>query len=1224
MEQLRRLSSRDRRLAGGAVVLAAIVVVGVGVLLTAAPPASPSASGSPSAAGSASATSAPTASLAVGPSGSPGSGDAWTAVGDTSFQPVSSLTAASFDASGVAPTSTFLLQTKAPLDAVGLARSIDVTPAAPFDVLPGPSATAATIKPAQPLAAGQVYRFALHDTSGAELGSWAFRVASPLHVATTLPGDQSTFVPLDTGIEITFDQDGATDVASHVSIDPPVKGHTEMHGRTFVFVPDALMEQTLYTVTVHHGIAISGSDQVLAHDVRFAFETEATQGTDPQARIEAEQSVLEASPRERLTVALSLDVPDGATAPTKVPVGIFRLASESSALAALRVLGNGPSWADYSQAGQVDVAHLHRVVRFDATLGSFGDDSDGRWFRLPVALPVGWYVIDITRPARDLQMFLQVTDVATYVAVTSDRTVVWVNDTATRRALVGARVTLSGGAALGRTDTRGLLVAATPSRVRDGLALTATAAAGDDYPILVVRDRSGRDAFAPVTGTSSGAHVLGGPGDSAVSDADRFVRLLYTDRQLYRQTDSVDVWGLVRDRDRATLPGKVEVRIVSDAADPTSPPIVTRTVTLRPTGAFAIPVPLDGVPIGSYAVQLWVGPLELSTTGITVDVIRKPAYQITVTTDRHALIAGDSVTVTSRLAFFDDTPVPSTTVLAQGFDDGSGDLTATGTTGADGVAAVSLKTRLDPVIEGYDQPAITVHPVGPEESSISAYTGLVVFPSSLWLAGDATVKGGRLVLTGSVHDVDLAAIERRASEIAAANGFVGLDPAGAPRKGQVVQARIVELVPVKTLTGRGYDFVTKKVVDTYSYDIVEKPVTTRRLVSGAAGRIALDLAVAHPSHAYRIVLTTTDSHGRTARLTVDAERPLQVAAPSTRPFLTGASVCSGPGPALQVGQTITTTMSDGRGALPSGGSNTYLFIDAQRGLRSVKLQSSATYRKPFSSTDVPDLSVLGVRFTGDSYAPAEVPLDVRFDPAARAITIHLTSDALEYRPGGTVTLSVETRDAAGRPVAATVTLRVVDQKIFAIGGASEVDPLTDLYAPVSSGILGAHATRQDLYPIGDDGCGATGGGGDESLTDALLFRTVDTDTTGHATVSFQLADALTAWHVSAAAVTRSLQAGEGAIVLPVGLPFFVQASLAPEYLVDDRPSVRLRAFGSALKAGDPVTFSVASSTLGMPATVVHGSAFQPIDVPLTALKAGTRRSPSRRPREAARPPGRTP
>ena len=83
----------------------------------------------------------------------------------------------------------------------------------------------------------------------------------------------------------------------------------------------------------------------------------------------------------------------------------------------------------------------------------------------------------------------------------------------------------------------------------------------------------------------------------------------------------------------------------------------------------------------------------------------------------------------------------------------------------------------------------------------------------------------------------------------------------------------------------------------------------------------------------------------------------------------------------------------------------------------------------------------------------------------------------------------------------------------------------------------------------------TGGGGDERVDfrDTVLFRSVDTDANGRASVSFKVSDDLTSWHVSASAITSDLEAGFGSVLVPVGLPFFVDASLASDYLARRPP-----------------------------------------------------------------------
>jgi hypothetical protein len=202
------------------------------------------------------------------------------------------------------------------------------------------------------------------------------------------------------------------------------------------------------------------------------------------------------------------------------------------------------------------------------------------------------------------------------------------------------------------------------------------------------------------------------------------------------------------------------------------------------------------------------------------------------------------------------------------------------------------------------------------------------------------------------------------------------------------------------------------------------------------------------------------------------------------------------------------------------------------------------------------------------------------------------------------TVTVRTTDRSGRPTSATVTLRAVDEKLFTIGGAEEEDPLGQIYEWVPDGLFASYASHPVPWPMTGDGFGDATGGGRDEFRDTLLYRQIETGPDGVGTVTFRLSDDLTSWHVSAAAVTAGLEAGVGSLLVPVGLPFFVEPTLAPEFLAGDRPILRLRAFGSDVSTGDPVTFTVASTSLGMAATTVTGRAFEPVDLPLPALTVG--------------------
>ena len=212
-------------------------------------------------------------------------------------------------------------------------------------------------------------------------------------MVATLPGDTETDIPLDTGIEVTFDQDGVVDAASHVTIEPDVEGRFEQHGRVLAFVPDRpLAPATIYTVTVSRGVEVGGTGELLELDVRFQFETGAAGGQSaPKTTFQFADDLFESATRSKPTIALWAfqDQPDDdqpPPAPTEARIEVHRLATLDDAIAAFREVRSFPRWARRATAELVPTAGLDRVFAFDARLR----DSEGiLWFELPERLPAG-------------------------------------------------------------------------------------------------------------------------------------------------------------------------------------------------------------------------------------------------------------------------------------------------------------------------------------------------------------------------------------------------------------------------------------------------------------------------------------------------------------------------------------------------------------------------------------------------------------------------------------------------------------------------------------------------------------------------------------------------------------------------------------------------------------------------------------------------------------------
>ena len=260
------------------------LVAALTVLLAACSPTTPSASPAvPTPAQSASQPTAsptpPPATPAPSPSPTPATA-AWTAIALPAGPEIgAAMTAVAGSPYAADPAAGFRLRATGTVPLASLLSRLRVEPALAYRVVTDADGRGATLRPAAPLAAGAAYRFTLDDPAGAPLTGWAFQVAGPPRVVGTLPTNESTDVPVDTGIEITFDQGGVAvkpdDIAVRLVPDGTVvAGAIEMHGRAVVFVPDGkLLAGRVYEVGVRAGTGATAQADGLARDVTFAFQT---------------------------------------------------------------------------------------------------------------------------------------------------------------------------------------------------------------------------------------------------------------------------------------------------------------------------------------------------------------------------------------------------------------------------------------------------------------------------------------------------------------------------------------------------------------------------------------------------------------------------------------------------------------------------------------------------------------------------------------------------------------------------------------------------------------------------------------------------------------------------------------------------------------------------------------------------------------------------------------
>ena len=804
------------------------------------------------------ATPSPSGATASGqptPSGQPGSPD-----DSATWKSVADLTADDAQGGIVALASGFHLASLDGTPAAELAKHLSAQPPLAFTVTAEADGRSARITPNEPLTAGVAYRFTLAAPDGRTLDSWAFQAHQALQVASTVPGDQATGVPTNTGIEVTFDQDGVVDPASHISIAPKVAGRFEQHGRTIVFVPaKRLAKATIYTVTVTKGVAVMGTSDALEADVRFRFETTGAPTTgNARIKFEFTNDVFDSATSERPEMAVWADPAaedKGDQAPPKsTRIVVDRLPDLDTAIAAYRQVRAFPDWARGSSAPLVPTKGLVRVADFTAKLTPV--DVGYLGFLLPKRLAAGWYVVTLPSANHPVQSILQVTDIAGYLVVSDTKTLVWANDLATKGPISGATVAADE-VDLGQTESDGSRMVATPAILKGSSSGSCT-----DECVPVVTVRSGdRALFLPAERGALG-ELSDFYGFDVRTPVAPYWSTFNIDRTLYRRTDTVNFWGVARDRTTGKVPGSVSVRL--STADPyrgdsQGAPLSSTDATPNGIGAYSGSVALDDLPEGDYVLESRVGDEVLGSTWFRVDRILKPAYRLEVTTGRRVYFQGDQVKVTATATFFEGSPAAGVPLRLEGL------IEKTFKTDARGTATTRTTIHVSPDY-GPGEPEvqeIAVSPARAEEGQITGVSRqIIAYPSQWTVDATASVEGGTAKVTGSVHAIDRDRLE---NELAQGADIWSLDPKGDPIADRTVTARFTELIPYHIPIGSHYDFIEKTVVTDYEDGVNERSAGSVTARTGADGTFSASIGVPDATHTYRVDLSATDPDKHAAR-----------------------------------------------------------------------------------------------------------------------------------------------------------------------------------------------------------------------------------------------------------------------------------------------------------------------------------------------------------------------
>ena len=1060
------------------------------------------------------------------------------------------------------------------------------------------------IQPAIALSYNSLYILRFTEQDGTET-TWAFQTVPRFAITATLPTNQSTNVPVTTGIEITPSIFGHSPIADHFSISPPVSGRFIEEGNTAIFMPiDPLEYGQFYTVTISAGLELYGTNQVIEEDFVFSFET--APSSDPNdlwsvspVSFSFNRRYIEFPSFEPVQFGFRLRYEQSGMRRPAIIFNVYKFNDNEHAIREMAQRRDIPHWASFArQQNLIDITDSG----FSNVMSSIVTEQQGedRWSEsktLPDLLAPGFYVINATVGDFSEQTILQITDIAVQVVGDGNTSLVWVNDMTTGSPAVGATVTLEDDGGRYRTDRSGIAIigedlAGAPLRIRTA----------DNMESIV---------FTGNFGGASQSHW--GSSGSRVRD-DNYWSIVQLDRTLFQRADTLNFWGFAEHRDEDYEINYVTAIITRSGhwMEIVDDSLHSHTVTVH-QGSFSGEIVLPYLDPGSYVLSIQSNENHLGSVFFSVDDFVTPPYRLTITPSRRAVFAGENVDFTLRTEFFEGTPVAQLDVSysfsGHGINESREGSAVTDIEGNFTVSTGSLTPTQE--AQGRTRMSFSADATLPEVGRTWVGSSVSVFINDIDVSATASRTGQNANISIDVNSITL---DRLNNETAIHNS----DFIDAPVRGQAISVAIYRIFWVRERIGEEYDRITRRVVPTYRFNRREERIDSFELTTGINGRAERDFTVPNREReSYIARISTIDGNRRNIEHDVWIGRDFSNAfwnMESNAVFLETNRENN----FFDLDEAVEVTVMQGETPVERGET---LFVVASRGIIKHYVGDNR-FNFTFDKQLMPNATVYAFYFNGHTYhSDWGMSQSLSFNFENREINVDVTPNRETFMPGEMATILIRTTDQDGNPKSANVNVSIVDEALFALRDYS-VNTLSALYRRVASGLNLQFATHPTFVSEGfdDDEYGLVAEADSipllmadsapdasirELFEDTAHFRVVQTNDTGVARFMFRLPDNITSWRMTTSAVTTDFYAGNDVQNISVRMPMFLHYSLNSVFLTGDTPSVGVNVYGSELSGNELVTFEVWDNQ--NPDNVLRATdmAFERVNIPLWEMVEGT-------------------
>ena len=1006
------------------------------------------------------------------------------------------------------------------------------------------------IVPYKDLESNKIYNVQYQNSDG-KIYKWSFQTINVYRVVGTYPSNETTRIPINTGIEINLSYNPIEDVNEYFEISPKVEGTFEYKYNKITFIPnESLKKGTIYAVTLKKGFSSTETEKLIENDYVFSFETESNSGNK---LINVSKNLMSFTSDSAININFYIDEKTYDT--EKIELAIYSYKSESDFVKTMDYMLKSPIWSALNNSlKNIDTSKLDKVMSFETTLGQCGRSYD-RTLSVQDKLSQGYYIAEIIAKGEKTFVNIQVNNIIAVVNSYQNSVNVWVNDTKEDISLQNASIILNN-EEKGKTDKNGLFIVKDIKENENGMDKIAIKHR-DNFTLYMYEYLEFYEQYNDNTKIS----------------------YLYTDKEMYRQNELINVWGFIKNRNGNEI-NNISIEIFDWNA---STLINSEELEVDEFGGFETNFKLENYLEGYYGINLLYNGKIINSKSIEIKKYTNQNYIVTLSMDKNVVYKGERVTVQVTAKMFDGTVA---SMLDFRYRYYCSDEIKTGKVKTDenGIAKIYLDTNIQN-IEYETYASLHLYNEELDGDGESEYCYFAILPYKEKFEVNNRYKDGKINFNIKTYLYDLNNEEE----------FY---------KGQNIN-RVVKVYIDK--------YIYERVVEsTYYNELTNTTEEKYRIIEKLESQEIFDVATENGLGELSIDNPFEEGLGGTLRISAEiTSEDGTIIYCSNIDYWSPFYINSGRGTNYSIKEdsdTVYKLNEQISGDILYLNENTdkvlktmYL-IDTVDGVEVVFSDGSSRNFK-FESKYAPYIIIRAIVFDGDSmnYVASKY---CSVDEKDISMNLNITTNQKEYRPGDTVKINVTTKDRKGNPIKSEVNISVVDESYMKNDTYGTRGILDSLYNRENNVIvMYASHINSDLA----EGGGGGGGEDRENFVDTAAFKTIITDESGNGYFEFVLPDNLTTWRITAQSIAKNLEVDSHISSITVRLPFFVQTILKEEYLENDQPKISVKSNGNNLKTKDDVDFIIVITAPDGVETNIERKAkgHEYIEIDMDELKLGT-------------------